>query len=624
MMKLLAGIFCAGLLLPCAVLAQKRVSFEKVTLEELQMSSYANDSSAGAVILMDLGYLNGNELKFYRKMRIKILTKAGLDWGNRSFNTPTKGDFRVVTHNLVDGKIVSEKADSKSIHEEEVIEGIEIYKVFAPNVKVGSVVDITYSHFGPPLEWRFQERIPIAYSELTLEDTDFLKFNKTHFGLQPIETVSRNQWRSKNMPAFITEPFISTYANYITKFEFQLESIGTPGRNYYEFSTTWRRVVDILLDHPRFGGVIKGSAFLNDFAKETKVKSISVKEKIQAAYTYVQSNMKWNGRNTILATAGLRNNFLVDHSGSSAEINLVLVCLLNKMDITAYPVVLSTRENGFLVPFSPTIDKLDYVVCMVQHEDLTMFVDATMPDVGAPGMVPVRCLNGNGLMIKKDNEQWFGLNKGYNDVKKQFISITIEKGGVARGKLTQDYAGYGYINWTEELKASNNDADIIKNKLQKENQDIKIEKYEIAKRDANTSTGKEVLELDMSGQLIDAGGDLIFTPFAMHDYLSNPLKSETRKYPVDLTYPRDLQTTIVIQLPKEYAVKTLPEGTKLSTPDGGATFTYLASASGSTVQFRVVLKITKHIWTESEYADLRMFFGEVSKKISAPIELAKT
>lgn len=604
---------------------QKKASFEKVTMDELQMTSYPKDSSANAVILMDLGYFEGNTLKFYRKMRVKILTKAGLDWGNWSFNTPTKGDFKVVTHNLEGGEIVSEKADSKSIHTEEVIDGIELYKVFAPNVKVGSVVDITYSHIGVPFEWRFQERIPVVYSELTLEPTQYISFKKTFFGFQAIETsVPNQQWKARNMPAFKEEPFLSTYANYVTKFEFQIETIGSPGRNYFEFSTTWRKVNENLLNHSRFGGVMNSTGFLNDFAKETKAKNLSTKEKIQAAYDYIQANLKWNGSNALLASTDLRNKFLVTHDGSSADINLTLIALLNKMDVVTYPIVLSTRSNGLLVEFSPTITKLNYVIAYVQDKDVEMLIDATSSHVGTPGILPARCINGNGLLVKKDNEQWLSLSRNVSHIQRQFINVTVEDGGVAKAKVFQDYMGYGYMEWMDDLKSSNADKEIQRNKIQKEYPDLNIVSYEVSKMDPKTNSGKETIEVDLSSQLIDAGGEFIFNPFVMFDYSSNPFKSEERKFPVDLNYPREVSTTITVQLPKGYSVKQVPASMKYSNTDGSASFTYLASSSGSNLQFKVVLKITKYIFTESEYKDLRMFFSEVVKKISTPVELSKT
>lgn len=588
------------------------------------MTRYPADTTAGAVILMDIGRLDGNSLQFTRKMRVKILTKAGLDWGNWTFNTPTKGDFRVVTYNLEGGKIESEKADSKAIHEEKVVDDFDVYKVFAPNVRVGSVIDITYSHLGPPLQWRFQERIPILASELILEPTQYIKFNKTFFGFQPIETISPTQWRSRNMPAFHPEPFLSTYANYITKFEFQLESVGPPGPYFVEFSTTWRAVIDNLLRHPRFGGLEITSGFLNDFAKKTKESTLTTKEKIQAAYDYVQTNLKWDGYNALIASKDYRDRFLSTHTGTSADINLLLVVLLNKMEITTYPVALSTRSNGLLVQFSPTISKLNYVIAMVQHEDINMFIDATMANVATPGILPARCLNGNGLMVKKNNEQWLELNKSFSSNRRQYVTVTMDPTGPVTAKVTQDFTGYGFLDWVDDLKANNNDPEIQKNKVQKENPDLNITKYEISKVDAKTVAGKETIELDMSSQLVDAGGELIFNPFVMLEYRENPFKSEERRYPVDLNYPRDFSSTVTVTLPKGYTVKVVPESIKFSNPDGSATFTYLASNTGAVMQFRVVLKITKHIFTESEYKELRVFFSEVVKKLNTPIELGKT
>ena len=74
---------------------QEKISFGKVSLAELKMETYEKDSAAEAVILSDIGELNGSTLRFTRHIRIKILKKAGLDWGNWVFNTPSKGMFKV-------------------------------------------------------------------------------------------------------------------------------------------------------------------------------------------------------------------------------------------------------------------------------------------------------------------------------------------------------------------------------------------------------------------------------------------------------------------------------------------------------------------------------------------------
>jgi hypothetical protein len=599
------------------------VSFGKVSLEELKMTMYERDTAAGAVVLSDIGEFNGQTLKFKRHLRVKVLKKSGLGFGNWTFNVPFKGEFKVLVFNFINGQLVKEKANNNSIYNEEVLNGFEVYKVFAPNVMVGSVIDIEYSHFGLPFEWWFQNTIPIVYSQLTVYESARVTFSKTHFGFEPIQTISDHEWRATNMPAFKIEPFLNNYKNYVTKFQFQVVSFGMAGRYNFDISSSWRKVNDFLMDLPGFGGVLNGAAFLNDFAKETKSKNISTVEKITEAFDYIQSNIKWNGEKALLATNGIRANFLTNHTGNSAEINLCLIALLNKMDIATFPVALSTRDNGMLAPHAPSFDKLNYVVAYVRHEGVEMFLDATSEEFG-PGYVPVYCLNGQGLFVKRQNEQWLTLNKAYSDSKKQFVTINIDAQGNAKAKITQDVKEYAFVNWADNQKANNNDKEVSKNKLKKEYPDIEILSYEVNKKDKKTASAKETIEANISSQLIDAGDAVIFNPFVMFDYSKNEFKSEDRKYPVDLVYPKEINTTIVVQLPKEYSVKKLPESIKFANPDGTASFTYLASAAGSGIQFKATLKLTKYVFSDEEYKELRRFFSEVAKKINEPLELVKS
>ncbi|MFN7330728.1 MAG: hypothetical protein ACK5UP_14615, partial [Bacteroidota bacterium] len=290
--------------------AQQKVSFGKVSMQELEMKFYEKDTAASAVILSDIGVFDSRDLKFTRHVRIKILTKPGLEWGNWVINTPSKGDFNLLVFNLENGEIQKEKIASSSIYSEEIVAGFSVYKVFAPNVKVGSVIDLKYSFLGLPFEWRFQERIPIVYNELRVDDSEFIKYSKTFFGLAPIETLSLNNWRARHMPAIKVEPFINTYTNYISKFEFQIISFSIPGTLIYQaFSTSWRNVVNNLLDYTNFGGVLSGSAFLNDAANRIKRNdSLTVEQKIQHAFQYVQKNIKWNGNKTVMASRNFKWN----------------------------------------------------------------------------------------------------------------------------------------------------------------------------------------------------------------------------------------------------------------------------------------------------------------------------
>jgi hypothetical protein len=602
--------------------AQSKISFGKVPMELLTMTRYDKDTSAGAVILSDIGRFNSQELEFRRHIRVKILDKKGLQWANWVFNTPSKGSFDVQVFNLVNGEIEKQKADRSSIYEEEVYDDFQVYKVFAPNVKVGSVIDILYTFPGLPFEWRFQERIPVIYSELTLEPSQYIQFSKTQLGFERIEIVNANKWIGRDMPAFQIEPFLNHYSNYITKFRIELLSISIPGYLYKSISDSWRTVVNLILENTKHGGVLRNTGFLNDFAKEVKAKNLGVDERIKEVYAYVQKNIKWNGVSSMFVTETFKKNFTEDHSGNSAEVNLALVYLLNEVGITTYPIGLSTRDNGLLTTFSPSLSQLNYVVGMIQHENVEMFVDATSEHL-SPGILPYRCLNGSGLLIKKDNEQWFTLNKKSNDIKRQFIQVKVAADGDVVAKVTEDRLEYSFLEWADEQKEHGNDKTVAQSAIQKANPDIKILSYDVTKKDAAQKKSQQTLEVNMSNNLVDAGDEYIFNPFILFDYISNPFKSETRAYPVDFGCPKELHTTIIVTLPEKMTIKELPKSIKLTNPDATANFTFITNGTGNTIQLKSVLKIQKYVYTQDEYVDLRRFFTELIKVVNSPIHLTK-
>lgn len=598
-----------------------KVKFGKVSLSDLEMNVYEKDSSANAVILFDIGKFSGRDIKFTRHLRVKILKKSGLSWGNWSFNTPSKSTFKVVVNNLENAEIITEKVTSENVYEEDVIDNFSIYKVFAPNVKVGSVIDIKYSHFGLPFEWRFQYNIPVKYNELEIEESDFLTYNKEFVGFEPIQALEDNLWIAEDMPAFKKEPFLSNYSNYVSKFQFQLVSLGTAGYSYQEVSTTWEKVRQRLLENDHFGEVLNRSTFLNDYVREIRALNLSVDDQIQAAFDTIQKHLKWNGQNKILAEFGLKSKFKTTHSANSAEINLLLIALLNKLNIKTLPVVLSTRENGYLRKNYASIDRLNYVIGYI--EDKELLLDGTSLFL-KPGILPQRCLNLYGLVIDNSNDavEWVELNPGYKDMSRQLTVVNIKPDGTADGVLSISHDQYDYLEWIEERKLYDNNNSIYLNEISEKNQ-LVINNYEIVKDVKSKLTSTERFEIDLSDELIDTGDELIVSPILIHEYSNNPFKTESRKYPVDIFYPKSISSIIRVNFPETYKIGALPKSSKFSLSGGGAIFTYLTNSSEKRIDFKIGLEIKKSVFTADEYLALKRFFAEVSKKINQPIELVK-
>ena len=432
-MKLLSNLLFLSLLLTSQVFAEKfdpkKIKFGKPSLEELKMTVFDLDTTASAVYLFDKGYYNATSFRFTRTVRIKVLKKEGTHHGDMVIYTPTKSDFDAVAINLENGEVVKEKLKRTNIHEEEPIKGDEVYKIHLPNVRVGTVIDLEYSYFGIPSSWHFQKEDPVIYSELNIESSPYWNFKQRMVGFEKVETVGTNHWVAQNVPAFAEEPIMNSAKNYITKIDFQLANVHIPQYGYYkEYATDWEAVRNNYLESSFFGKVYQqGNVFLNGRAKEIEEMDVSDMQKARLCQEYISSKIRWNNRFSEYASSSYAQDFNKDHVGNSGTINLLLVSMLQKAGLRAYPIVMSTRSNGMILPFVVSPAMINYVAAIVYIDSETVFVDATKPYL-QPGILPRYCLNGQGMIIHDNGVQWFDLASNNLNEETTMSTIKFDEG----------------------------------------------------------------------------------------------------------------------------------------------------------------------------------------------------
>ena len=320
MLKIYAlSVICMIALFP--TYAQKPpFKFGDVSMNELTMNRYDKDSSASAVILGDFGETairynqsKGFQLFFERTKRIKILTKEGLGEANEHILLyhQTSGEedisgLKSVTYNLENGNIVESKSSSDNIFREKYDDNRNVVKLIPPNVKKGSVVEITYlikSDFLFNLQdWEFQSTIPIAWSEYRVWIPEFFRYDKYMQGYIKLD-VSQTEpgsdgtgfrWVAQHVPAFKEEPFITTPKDYISKINFELALINHPDRPIEAVMGSWEKMADNFYKSEGFGGAIRGNGFLKKIVEEITTGLNSEEDKIKAIYTYVKDHVHWN------------------------------------------------------------------------------------------------------------------------------------------------------------------------------------------------------------------------------------------------------------------------------------------------------------------------------------------
>ena len=515
------------------------------------------------------------------------------------------------------GEVVKTKLTKESIFQEEVVEDLSVLRVFMPNVKEGTVIEIAYTHFGPPFEWKFQDEIPVIYSELYLQPNSYIDFSKNMYGYVAVKQVSTDRWVAKDMPAMRPEPFTNSISNYVAKLEMDIRRIEIPGVLYKDYASDWNSIYNTLAESTRFGLELAKGGYLKTEAKRIMEFYQSPEERVAQAHAFIKEQIKWNGNERLYASNDLNTIYKKDKIGNSADVNLSLIAMLHRMDINAQPVVLSTVDNGVLSFAVPCLSKLNYVIGYVKLGEKEYFLDATEPNLPV-GMLPERCLNGNGRLIGPSVNKWIDLTPT-ELIDRELIQAEyiLQKDGTIAGKIDCRRVDYAALSFRDKLKEFNNQDDYLE-QIERKYHGLEITDYEIKNKDEILSEPvSESFNVDVTEMADDLGNTIAFSPLFFNIDQDNPYKSASRMYPVHFKQPIHKTSLVSFILPEGYTFVDLPEPVNVKLPDNGGGFVYSVSkVSDNKVQVLYRLDIKKMVFLPEDYPILQRLHTIILENMS--------
>lgn len=670
-MRIIILSLCLGCMHFVSFAQKPPIKFGEVTKEELTMISYDKDSTAPAVILADFGrsaiiYRQniGFTLDFERITRIKILKKDGQSWGD--FTIPlyksTAEDeklsgLKAVTYNLENGKIVESKLKNDAVFREHYSENRDLIKLTCPNVREGSVVEITYKINSPFVfnfqDWTFQSTIPTVTSEYRAQIPEYFFYDKYMQGYTPLDIsdetrqqnsirltsfertgrynlqsqASTNQidyqdvvyrWVANNVPAFKPEPYMTSITDYITKINFELSTVKYPNEPIKQIMGSWQDINKTMVESDNFGGAIRGNGFLKKTVDGITAGKVSPEEVIAAITNYVKENIVWDG-NQRMFPSGTLKKVLDDRKGNSADINLLLASMLDKAGIRATPVLLSTRNNGLLRTATPIVSQFNYVICLAEANEKSYLLDATEKLLPI-GMLPERCLNGEGFAVAKEGFKWIGLESKFKTRVLTSGDFKLTDAGEIEGTLKFDCNGYEALRKRRKYLVEGEE-EYLKDFIGSHAWSVKSSEIQNAKDIHTNFVG--VHNLVINENLVSAGEMIYLDPFLYSSYKENPFKSEKREYPVDFGSPLEQTILFKITIPEGYVIDELPTSKVISMPENAARYTYSMSQNGNQISLTSMFHINKSLFTQVEYPYLREFYNQIVAKQAEQIVLKK-
>jgi transglutaminase-like putative cysteine protease len=648
-----------------SVFAQRLTpQFGVLTEVDKYLKSIESEPDAAAIVLFDIGesYFHdsddgGFEIRFTRMRRVKVLSRVGYQEATVSipfyFESPTKKEvvrsIEAHTYNVKDGFAYKQTLDPGSVFEEQVSKFWRVKKFTFPDVQVGAIIEYRYVletpfHFNLP-DWEFQGKIPVLYSEYTVNMIPFYEYQFIAQGITKFDyqnssvSKKKREWGAssdakitkgsgveyndmihtyamKDVPSFPDEALVTSPKDYVMKMDLQLSRIKRPFAGTEEVMTTWPLLIKALMDHERFGKFMKAS---DRFAKKLLESEIQLGDaqgdkKVEVLVNYVRNNFSWDKINDNYAHKTAKE-FFEQRSGHSGEINLFLVALLNAAGITADPVLISTRTNGKIKTDYPFDHYFNSVVVLVKSPQRSYLTDGTEPLL-AYDRIPPRCINEQGLVVSEAAVTWVSLEPRMPSIDEKILSYRIDPG-------SRTASVTGQIQCTEYQSLSRKDQfrndSIAFRKHLKEFHHVEPVETRMYSYDRPRVPYVIRFKGTLSLEFID--NNLVLQPLLSFPMNENPLRQVERTYPVDFTYAQSSKIKATVTIPDGYAVAQTPEPIQID--DDLAQINFRHTLAGGELQIQADYFLKKGVYPSSEYERLKTHLGKIANSFNAPVVLQK-
>jgi len=627
--------------------------FGQVTEDELKMPYYDKDSLSEALFLYDIGQSSFSfedgpmRVIFERRIKIKIFSKAGFKYskieipfyeqdGKEEEFIELEGN----TYNFENGKIRITPLDSKNIFVEKKDNDLRYKKFAMPDIKEGSIIEIRFKISSPYFfyfrRWDFQKPIPVVYSEYTTKMiplfsykyvlqgtnklTDFKQF------LDPGHERSFNEifWRDqvyvfikKDIPAFKDESFITSINDNIIRLDFQLANYINSFGVKVEIMTTWPNMIKKLLDSESIGGYLKDCQDQAEKIVDTmNIESKPTIEKAEKIERFVKDNLKWDGSNTKFSSGKIKEVFK-SRQGNSADINLFLIGMLRAKGIEANPLLISTRGYGKIKVDYPFENSFNYLLVDAVIDGQHIILDATDPLSGF-GMIPTRCLNDVGLVLKKGDEpEWINFSSPIiSSIYYTFdFSPTIASDALT-GKFKILSSGYDALNYRRKYIKSTSEfkAEALSDNLTLVDS-IQVDFLRLIDKPFS-------IKFNANSEIEIVDGKMLIAPFAGYCIIENPFKYNTRTYPIDMVYKKKRNYTSTIHIPEGYQLFSKPENFSLDNDDVKISLMAVC-INENLVKVVGSYEFKKNVYDASLYLDLKNYFKILIDKFNTKVILVK-
>lgn len=642
-------LFCSSIL--CAQVSQ----FPAVSAAYYSNIGEYPDKEANAVVLLETGKTHldisdrDNALRVFHnyKARIKILSQEGFDQANITIPLYAFGkQFEYVTaitgktYNLENGRITETILDKKNIITENQSVFLKLTKLTLPNIQIGSIIEIEYSLVSPDLmnfrSWQFQTDIPKIRSEYNVRIPAITNYNitlKGGFKLENTKSKRENDcfifngqriacsnitYSMNSIPAFQEEAFMLAAKNYIAAINFELVEIANPRGGVDKFTKAWKDVDQELMSERNFGGQLKKVDYFKELMDPAILEISNPTLRATAIYRWINKRIRLNNVYGKFAQHGVEQAF-ERQSGNVGDINLAFIAALQAADLEAYPVIISTRNNGLPHDLHPILTDFNYVIAAIKINDNIILADAT-DRLLSFGQLPLHCINGRGRIIySRKSSEWVDLTNPVVSYSEYRFDGKLGTDGKLTGSLFISSTGLDALNKRKDITSYPSTAEYVENLDEKlTHMRIKNSNFHELDNPEQSLTEEYEVEIKLTEPL--QAGRIRLNPIFISRIVKNPFNLDERNYAVDLGAQDTDKHSIEIELPKGMTLINAPKNLNMALPDNSARFYYSSAVKDEYFRIHSEIRLNKAIYSSDEYFALKELFSRIIQHMQIDYE----
>jgi hypothetical protein len=614
--------------------------FGEVTAADQTLTECSFDKEADAVVIFDEASADHNDqynLIVNRRTRLKILKSRGNRYGDITIRYIHKDEIEYVnnieaytcnyTHNNTIADI--KKVPSSSIYRKKINERYSEIKIAMPDVQVGSIIEYKYTttakNYNYLDDWYFQGELPVMHSQFTLSIMPNYAFNYRVIKSDqlPIDIKSekgsgRIFFKMNNIAGLRDEPYMDAEKDYLQHVEFQMSGYQGTFGGTTRFMETWNDVTRELMSNQAFGlqlnkNIPVGDEWMN------KLKAMSSPfEKMAAVYNSVYKNIGFNGMGGIGAANGVKDTW-EKKKGSSGDINLLLINLLQEAGLEVYPLLVSERGHGKVNPKVPFIDQFNKVLAYVLIDDKKYVLDAAGPYT-PPFMIPFTVINTNAFVVNRKKGGIITLTETTKK-DKNFVSIhaRIDDNGGMTG---------------EALIESNEYARLTRMRAWERDKEHFRENYYVTYQDGLKMDSLVIHNIENDSMPLEQQFNFTIPPTVSGDYklinlnlfsgiAKNPFISNIRFTNIDYGCLQSHTVVESIELPASLKIESLPRNIRMIMPDTSISLSRMLEVKDNVLSVRYSITTTRSVFTADEYDYVKEFYKKMADIMNEQVVLRK-